>query len=402
MTKRISGEKSFAVPTRHLKTAGIDVDRDYLVTAIMDRGQMNGSSPTINTVEFEQTGSGIDSLVQALIEADVSYTIIESTGTYHIKGYEAMRAAGLNVGVINPLYVKALLRVEGKTDAADAVTLAKLAGDFSLRISNMPDRMQNHIRLVTRGYDMYSDSLRQTSNRLIALFTQAGITIYRKIGLRSVSGLAIAKALANGDDPAASVQANWRGRKARLPELLDCVAEIELFYLPFLRKHVEDVEMYSLRKDTLLEHALDLIKLYDLEEQVNCMCSHPVVNPFLAMRIIGEMGADFYDRYESASSFAYACGVAPKNIITGGKLKQKGTGQGNRNVKRGLVLYCKTYILQRGVTGPLKDFYNSYRGRGGTYSKAINAVARKTAEALWWMCKRGEYYRPYVKKGKNG
>ena len=71
-------------------------------------------------------------------------------------------------------------------------------------------------------------------------------------------------------------------------------------------------------------------------------------------------------------------------------------------MKRGLVIYCKAYILQRDNKGPLKDFYNSYRGRGGTYSKAINAVARKTAEALWWMGKRGEYYYPKEKNAKNG
>lgn len=49
-----------------------------------------------------------------------------------------------------------LLRVEGKTDAADAVTLARLASGFHLRISNMPDEMQTHLRLYLRTHDKTS------------------------------------------------------------------------------------------------------------------------------------------------------------------------------------------------------------------------------------------------------
>lgn len=52
--------------------------------------------------------------------------IIESTANYHMLNYETLREEGINNSVINPIVVKALLRVEGKSDKVDAMTLAKL------------------------------------------------------------------------------------------------------------------------------------------------------------------------------------------------------------------------------------------------------------------------------------
>jgi len=63
----------------------------------------------------------------------VEVVVLESTATYHILYFEEFRRAGLDVIIVNPMMVKALLKVEGKSDKADSQTLAKLVANFPLR-----------------------------------------------------------------------------------------------------------------------------------------------------------------------------------------------------------------------------------------------------------------------------
>lgn len=61
--------------------------------------------------------------------------IIESIANYHIFYYDTLQEECINISVINPTVVKALFRVEGKSDKGDAMTLARWAANFDLKIS---------------------------------------------------------------------------------------------------------------------------------------------------------------------------------------------------------------------------------------------------------------------------
>ena len=397
--KRISGEKSFALPESFKVTAGIDTDRDFLVTAIIDHEGSVPSSPSndgrqVITREFAQDHVGIAKLCEHLKDNAVEYVVIESTGAYHIAAYQAMKAHGIRVGVINPQFIRSLLRVEGKTDAADAVTLARLASGFHLRISNMPDEMQTHLRLYLRTYDKTSSHKTRISNQTVNLLTQQGILLYRLIKIGSVSGMAILFALSMGEPPQEAVKKNWKGAKKRLPELLDSVNDLPEYMLPFLGEAYADMQQAKMRMDHLIDEALKLSELYGLQEQMARMSTAPAIKPLLALRIISEMGHDFSSRYYSADAFASACGVAPKNIITGGQLVKKGTARGNSHVKKHVLNSVKGWLLSAPDHHPLKQWFVSYQGRGGTYSKGCSALARKIICALWWMEKRAEFYQP--------
>ena len=141
--KRISGAGS--VPTggftRYQRAMGIDVDSKFLVVAFADR-----TAPEINTVEFPNDAYGIRRLVEAANRFTPSLVVCESTANFHIAAYDALLAAGISAIVINPLHVKSLLRVEGKSDKADAATLARLALSFRLKASNVPDSRQRELR----------------------------------------------------------------------------------------------------------------------------------------------------------------------------------------------------------------------------------------------------------------
>jgi transposase len=67
--------------------------------------------------------------------------------------------------VINPIVVKSLLRVEGKSDKDDAMTLARLAASFDLKTSNMPDSQQRELRLLFKRVDAWKMQRTQSTNR---------------------------------------------------------------------------------------------------------------------------------------------------------------------------------------------------------------------------------------------
>ena len=106
--RRVRAAGSITHGVRYTRTAGIDTDKDMLVTAFYD---VNAPSTQID--EFPQSNTGIAALIQKLKARDIQAVIIESTGQYHMNAYNRMAAAGLHVLVVNPLAIKALLRVEG-------------------------------------------------------------------------------------------------------------------------------------------------------------------------------------------------------------------------------------------------------------------------------------------------
>jgi hypothetical protein len=98
----------------------------------------------------------------------------------------------------------------------------------------------------------------------------------------------------------------------------------------------------------------------------------------------------YHQRDYSAEAFAKGIGVVPSNEVSGGKLLKRKASHGNKKVKFHLLSAVKVFAIHG--KGPLREWFNSYRGRG-TYMKAISALARRIAEALWWVMVKQEPYR---------
>jgi hypothetical protein len=178
--------------------------------------------------------------------------------------------------------------------------------------------------------------------------------IYRLINLRSVSGLAILLRLANGVTGEDAVMSSWKGKKSRLPELIDAVETPPSWLCEFLSDSFADIVLCTRRIEELENKVVSVADEYGLSNQIERMSTCPTITTLLAIRYIGEMGADFCVRYPSPVAFGMACGVAPKNIITGGNLVAKGTGKGNRYVKRHAVLAVRSWLLRAPDSHPMK------------------------------------------------
>ena len=117
------------------------------------------------------------------LEQRVEFVVIESTANYHLLYYDTLREQGIHIAVINPIMVKSLLRVEGKSDKGDAMTLARLAASFDLKTSNMPDSQQRELRLWFKHMDTWKMQRTQTTNRVNGVLTGYGFTVFRLVSI---------------------------------------------------------------------------------------------------------------------------------------------------------------------------------------------------------------------------
>lgn len=376
-------------------SAGCDVDQHVVVIAVCKSGQ-----PDVEVREFTQDEKSALQAVQWLLNRNAEIVILESTAKYHLLYYETFREAGLNVQVINPRLIKSLLAVEGKSDKADAFNMARLAMSFQLRVSNMADKSQKEMRLNLRALDKDKERRTQLTNSLQSLLTEYGCTIYRLIKVNSVSGRLIAEAIAYTElDSKQIVLQSWKGAKSKQVALINALGSIH--ELPdYVRLEIgqglEEIEYRNRLIETREQRAYSHIGKFQLGSQVHWMTTAPAVNEMLALRIIAESGANFWERYYSAQAFAKALGVAPAIRISGGKQLRAKRSHGNIYVKRHMLNAVKGWLMTTPITHPLKQRNLQYRDRAG-FNRSVSATANKIAQALWHMGKRGEYYNPQTR-----
>ncbi|MBN1371300.1 MAG: transposase [Anaerolineaceae bacterium] len=97
------------------------------------------------------------------------------------------------------------------------------------------------------------------------------------------------------------------------------------------------------------------------------------------MRIVAEMGANYYQRYCDAEAFSKGIGVVPANEVSGGKLLKRKASHGNSRVKFHLLSAAKAFAIHG--HGHLKGWFDRYRSHAN-YMKAIAAMSRRMDEAL--------------------
>ncbi len=374
-------------------TAGCDVDSDYVVVAVF-----NSLTGSMEVREFSQSQREAVAAANWLCAEAVECAVLESTANFHHLFYHAFRNRELNAHILNPMTIKALLAVEGKSDKADAINMARLAAHFRLRTSNMPDDMQREIRMNLRKWDADKAARTRASNSLRSLLTAYRVPIFRRVKPTSPSGRNFIQIMAQAQNmsPEEAVNFAWKGprsSKRQLVELLENLNELPRYVR-------EEVALSAAELDRLTDmivarrrRAEAHIAHFHLEPQIEWMTTAPAVTALLALRIIAETGADFHDRYHSAEAFCKACGLAPSNKVSGGKLLKSKKGQGNQYIKQHFVNAVKGWMISQ-QAHPLKTWAAQYRLRAG-YKRTTTALAHKIAKSLWYMGRAGgQAYSP--------
>jgi transposase len=309
----------------------------------------------------------------------VEFVVIESTANYHLLYYDILRSQGIHIALINPLVVKSLLRVEGKSDKGDAMTLARLAASFDLKTSNMPDNQQRELRLLYKRIDAWKMQRTQITNRANGILTGCGFTVFRLVPINSSTGFKIIQAVLDNRPPA-EIVALHRTKAKRAEIEKSAAVNLPDYVKTYLQDVLSDVRQLNQRIVSGQAELLKKVEILGLSEQVDLISTVPAVTQLLAMRIIAEMGANYHQRYYSVEAFAKGIGVFSSNEVPGGKLLKRKASHGDKRVKFHLLSAAKVFAIHG--KGPLHDWYRAYRGRI-TYMKAISALAHRIAEALW-------------------
>jgi len=384
LARRIRANGKTLLHARYHITGGCDTDKNFIVAAVY-----NADTGDLEAREFKQHRDDALRAAEWFRSHQVEFVIIESTANYHLLYYDTLRQEGINIGVINPLVVKSLLRVEGKSDKGDAMTLARLAASFDLKTSNMPDSQQRELRLLFKRIDAWKNQRTQITNRANGILTGYGFTVFRLVPFNSPAGYKILQAVIDRRKPE-EIAALHRTKAKRIEIEKSASVQLPDYLLGYLQEVLGDVRLLNQR---ILDGEVSLyasIAANDLTAQVELMCTVPGVSRLLALRVIAEMGSNYHQRYYSAAAFAKGIGVVPSNEVSGGKLLKRRASHGNKRLKMHLLSSAKAFAIHG--KGPLRSWYDSYRSRTH-YLKAISALSRRIAEAMWWVMVRNEPYK---------
>lgn len=384
-----------------MRFAGIDIAAERHVVALIDEHEHILVPPT----PFGEDASGYALLQNRLGCPSDLVIVMEATGHYWQNLFAVVTAHGFAVTVLNPLRshrfaAEDLART--KTDAIDAVGLARLAVQKRPAPTPVPDTLARELREWVRLRDRLlqdpGDRVRQL-HRLVDLgfpeFTQLVPRLAEPLATTLLHTYPTAQALAAV--PVRRLAGRRYGERQRVgvqlaQQLIETAAhsvgqhhgaayQLQIRYLcedlDLLRQRLHSVEQDIER--SLTQHEVGML-LTTIEG----------IGPQTAARLIGELGDPA--AFRSAAALAAYVGVIPA-------LRQSGKRQGRRagltplgHARLRAALWLPTLVAVR-FNPWLKAFYERLRTRGKLAKVALIAAMHKLLAAIYSVAK---HRRPFV------
>ena len=317
---------------------------------------------------------------------DPDEVVMESTGIYWKSPYAALEAVGLRATVVNARHVK---QVPGrKTDVGDAQWLATLARAGLLRGSFVPPAKLRELRLIARQRQKLVGLLSSEKNRLHKVLTDAGIRLAVVVSdIHGQSARAMIKGILAGQPPEEVLKLASRRLKASREELYDALqgelTASHVFVLDELLRHIEELEARIARFDARL-----LAELASEHNALALLQTLPGVDVIGAAMLLVEIGSDM-SVFGTPDRLASWVGMCPGNNESAGKRQSGRIRKGNPYVRR---LLCEFAHAASHTRSAFQSKFQLLIVRRG-YKRAIVALAHKMLRTLFFMLKRGEYYR---------
>ncbi len=346
---------------------------------------------------------------------------MESTGVYWLPLYFILKEREFDVVLVNARDVK---NYSGrKTDEADAEWLMMLHSYGLLKCSFQPENEARAIRNLTR----HRTNLLRSSSREALHMQKAMEQMNLKLGnvisdLLGKSGMAIIGAIIGGNHNPAELavlaEDNCKASKEEIAKSLEgSWSEDHLFELGqaydlynFIQKQIRacdrQIEIHLTRYRAQLDppadddlprskkkigkkNAVD----FDVEKyafdiwKVNAMAI-PGMSAISLLQLIGELGHNFVEKFETSHSFCSWLNLVPNNKVSGGKLLSSKVPK--RTNTCGQVFRLCANTLKRNKT-TLGYYFRRIQSRCG-YSQAIVATAHKIAKIFYTMIKNHTEY----------
>jgi transposase len=414
--------------------AGIDIGSAFHYVAVP---KQRADEPV---QKFSSFTNDLYRLANWLKSCGVDTVAMESTGVYWIPLYEILEARGFEVLLVNAHHVK---NVPGrKTDVLDCQWIQQLHSFGLLRGSFRPEDRILPLRGYMRQREQLVDYAASHIQHMQKALLQMNIQLHKVISdITGTTGMAIVREIVSGNyDPQSLAKHRDPRCKASVATIVEALTgNYRIEHLFALKQALELYDQYQLKIrecDAQIEAELKKLAAENDSQQMSGPGSDsasktepqtssqppkhkqhkqqknhikgdihlPIIvlagvdlgevvgmSPTTVVRLLSEIGTDM-SRWPTKKHFTSWLTLAPNNKITGGKVfSSKTRSSANRAAK---LLRLVAVNVGRTQTA-LGAFYRRMCRRTEK-AKAVTATARKLAELIYTLLKKG---REYVEPG---
>lgn len=405
-TKRKTG-KGLRLEVVNSNAAGIDISpKEMQVCVPVDRAENSNRKFGVYTED-------LNNIVEWLKSCHIDTVAMESTGVYWLPIFRVLKDSGFDVILVNASDVK---NYSGrKTDASDAEWLMMLHSYGLLKPCFQPENIARTMRSLIRHRDNLIHSATREVLHLQKAMEQMNLKLDNVFSdILGKSGQAIIKAILDGErDPkklSALADSRCRTSKAEIEKSLQATWDEEhLFEMKQSNSLYHTYQQLIMECDTKINEIatryaamVDAPKVqllrsekrnakknligFDVEKAayelwgVNVM-RIPGMSRGSLMRLLGELGADFTDKFPTVKHFVSWANLVPNNKISGGALLSSKVPKKKNPV--GIVFRQAANTL-KAAKCPLGDYFRHMRAKGG-YLQAMVATGKKLATIFYTM-----------------
>ena len=417
VARKIKTKKGLRLKIVNPDAAGIDVaDGEMQVCVPEDRDGENNR-------RFDSFTCNLREICDWLKACRITTVAMESTGVYWLNIFLMLQQEGFDVVLANPLQVKNLM--DEKTDEADAEWLMLLHSYGMVKPCFQPDSVARQIRNLTRHRSTLITTAGREVQHMQKAMEQMNIKLSTVISdILGKSGMAIIRAIIAGNHDPKSLALLADGRckasKETIAKSLEGTWDDDLLFI--LKQSVELYDFYQEKVSECEREIERLLMQYaaqvdagkadklartkkrstyknapdiDIEKYayalwgVNLMAM-PGMGTGALMQLIGELGHDFTNKFETCEKFCKWCNLSPNNKITGGKLISSHIPRRKNPVGQILRLCANTVKDEKSEMGA---YFRRMKSKDG-YIQAIVATAHKMARIIYTMVKNRQEYNP--------
>lgn len=405
-TKSKTG-KGLRLEVVNSNAAGIDISpKEMQVCVPVDRDENSNRKFGVYTED-------LNNIVEWLKSCHIDTVAMESTGVYWLPIFRVLKDSGFDVILVNASDVK---NYSGrKTDASDAEWLMMLHSYGLLKPCFQPENIARTMRSLIRHRDNLIHSATREVLHLQKAMEQMNLKLDNVFSdILGKSGQAIIKAILDGErDPkklSALADSRCRTSKAEIEKSLQATWDEEhLFEMKQSNSLYQTYQQLIMECDTKINEIatryaamVDAPKVqllrsekrnakknligFDVEKAayelwgVNVM-RIPGMSRGSLMRLLGELGADFTDKFPTVKHFVSWANLVPNNKISGGALLSSKVPKKKNPV--GIVFRQAANTL-KAAKCPLGDYFRHMRAKGG-YLQAMVATGKKLATIFYTM-----------------
>jgi transposase len=387
-----------------MRFVGIDIAAEtHVVTIVDETGQV-----LVPPTPFGEEAAGYQVLRDLLGPPEDLLIAMEATGHYWQNLFATLAAEGFAVALLNPLRTRRFAGEElarTKTDAIDAVGIARFAAQKRPAVTRVPDAATQELRELVRLRDRlrqeFGDRVRQL-HRLVDLgfpeFTRLVPDLKGRLATGLLSAYPTARAL-HGVSVTRLATLRYDGVRrvgADLARALLAAAQASVgqhhgpAYQLQVRYLCEDLELLRRRIEALERDIETLLTTHEVGMLLTTITGIGVQT---AARLVAELGDPA--AFRSAAALAAYVGVVPgtwqsgKRRLTHARLAPTG------HARLRAALWMPTLVAVR--TNPwLRAYYERLRARGKLPKVALIAALHKLLFAIYSVAKHRRPFIPHL------